>query len=239
MYSPRVCIHLVYVFTSCMYSPRVCIHLVYVFTSCMYSPRVCIHLVCVFTSCVYSPRVCIHLVCVFTSCMYSPRVCIHLVCVFTSCMYSPHVCIHLVFSPRVFTSCIHLVYSPRVLLLYRDFDSEYLMCDCHLEWIVKWMKNNAVRVNSGTTCAVPSQLKGRSIKNLKRKDLHCGKCPDVIGIYFDFLEIKLICMGFFGWKSSFSFEDSFGPWPSTPFSGMPLFPALFPLFFFFLEFPTF
>ncbi len=60
---------------------------------------------------------------------------------------------------------------------YRDFQSNYLMCDCHLSWVVKWIKETNVRVNSDTKCAVPKDMKDRPVKALKKKDLHCSKYP--------------------------------------------------------------
>ncbi|KAL4232013.1 hypothetical protein ACF0H5_009591 [Mactra antiquata] len=56
-----------------------------------------------------------------------------------------------------------------------DFQSDYLRCDCHLQWIVKWTKDRKVKVKSSTTCAVPSELKDISLKKLKKKDLHCDR----------------------------------------------------------------
>ncbi|XP_060572173.1 adhesion G protein-coupled receptor A3-like [Ruditapes philippinarum] len=56
-----------------------------------------------------------------------------------------------------------------------DFQSDYLRCDCHLKWIVKWTKYKKVKIKSSTTCAVPKELKGSSLKRLKQKDLHCDR----------------------------------------------------------------
>ena len=49
------------------------------------------------------------------------------------------------------------------------------MCDCHLSWIVKWIKNTNVRINADTKCTVPKDMKDKSVKTLKKKDLHCSK----------------------------------------------------------------
>ncbi|XP_045188915.2 adhesion G protein-coupled receptor A3-like isoform X2 [Mercenaria mercenaria] len=56
-----------------------------------------------------------------------------------------------------------------------DFQSDYLRCDCHLKWIVKWTKYKKVKIKSSTTCAVPKELKGTALKRLKQKDLHCDR----------------------------------------------------------------
>ncbi|CAI9736360.1 adhesion G protein-coupled receptor A3-like [Octopus vulgaris] len=57
----------------------------------------------------------------------------------------------------------------------KDFQSSHLRCDCHLQWIVKWSKNNSVKIQDTTVCAMPSDVKDRPIKELKRKDLHCER----------------------------------------------------------------
>ncbi|KAK3607062.1 hypothetical protein CHS0354_039716 [Potamilus streckersoni] len=54
-----------------------------------------------------------------------------------------------------------------------DFQSEYMRCDCHLQWIVKWSRDKQVKILPTTTCAVPRELKGVQLKTLKKKDLHC------------------------------------------------------------------
>ncbi|GAB1607592.1 adhesion G protein-coupled receptor A3-like [Argonauta hians] len=56
-----------------------------------------------------------------------------------------------------------------------DFQSSQLRCDCHLQWIVRWSKNNSVKIQDTTVCAMPSDVKDRPIKDLKRKDLHCER----------------------------------------------------------------
>ena len=55
-----------------------------------------------------------------------------------------------------------------------EFQSDYLRCDCHLQWIVKWAKDKKVKIDSSTVCAVPKELKGTALKKLKMKDLHCS-----------------------------------------------------------------
>lgn len=56
-----------------------------------------------------------------------------------------------------------------------EFQSDYLRCDCHLQWIVKWSKDKKVKISPSTVCAVPKELKGISLKKLKFKDLHCNR----------------------------------------------------------------
>ncbi|KAH9513289.1 hypothetical protein Btru_034549 [Bulinus truncatus] len=54
-----------------------------------------------------------------------------------------------------------------------EFSSQYLRCDCHLKWILKWAKQQHVRIPGSTVCGVPLEMKGRPLSKLKRGDLHC------------------------------------------------------------------
>ncbi|KAK3095548.1 hypothetical protein FSP39_015980 [Pinctada imbricata] len=56
-----------------------------------------------------------------------------------------------------------------------EFRSEFLRCDCHLQWIVKWSRDKSVRILTATTCGVPKELKDKALKTLKKKDLHCNR----------------------------------------------------------------
>ena len=66
-------------------------------------------------------------------------------------------------------------YTVNLLVSFSDFQSEYLRCDCHLQWIVKWSRDKNVKIQQSTTCGVPKDLKGVPLKGLKKKDLHCGQ----------------------------------------------------------------
>ncbi|XP_070540026.1 adhesion G protein-coupled receptor A3-like [Ptychodera flava] len=53
-----------------------------------------------------------------------------------------------------------------------DFQSDYLMCDCLLKWIVKWSKNNK-KISDSTTCMYPRTLRGEKLKDLKKRHFNC------------------------------------------------------------------
>lgn len=83
-----------------------------------------------------------------------------------------------------------------------DFQSEYLRCDCHLQWIVKWSRDKNVKIQQSTTCGVPKDLKGVPLKGLKKKDLHCDRplelpefeiLPNKSQVVFEGDKIPLIC----------------------------------------------
>ena len=60
-------------------------------------------------------------------------------------------------------------------LIFRDFASNVLNCDCRLQWLVKWTKVTGVRISQSTQCVYPHGLLDTPLRSLKRKDLHCGK----------------------------------------------------------------
>ena len=64
-----------------------------------------------------------------------------------------------------------------LLFCCSDFNSEYLRCDCHLRWLVKWSKSKKVRVHSSTKCALPQAMKGLTFNKLRRSELHCSTLP--------------------------------------------------------------
>ncbi|XP_055891327.1 uncharacterized protein LOC106070481 isoform X2 [Biomphalaria glabrata] len=54
-----------------------------------------------------------------------------------------------------------------------EFSSEFLRCDCNLKWILKWAKQQHVRIPGSTVCALPVEMRGRPLSRLKQGDLHC------------------------------------------------------------------
>lgn len=66
-------------------------------------------------------------------------------------------------------------FNPLTSLRKIEFASEFLRCDCHLQWIVKWSREKNVKIQSSTTCAVPSELKAKPLRKVKKEDLHCNR----------------------------------------------------------------
>ncbi|KAK2144259.1 hypothetical protein LSH36_773g00046 [Paralvinella palmiformis] len=56
-----------------------------------------------------------------------------------------------------------------------DFQSRKLVCDCLLQWIVKWQKMKNVRIRDSTVCEEPPEHRGRSVKDLKKKQFTCDE----------------------------------------------------------------
>jgi len=65
-------------------------------------------------------------------------------------------------------------------VLSRELQTDSLVCDCRLEWFVRWMsarqKGSRLRVSDLAVCGLPTALKGTLLKELAIKDLHCGEC---------------------------------------------------------------
>lgn len=75
--------------------------------------------------------------------------------------------------------CLLCVMMSCVTALFRDLETDSLVCDCRLEWFVKWMsarqKGSRLRVSESAVCGLPTALKGTLLKELTTEDLHCGE----------------------------------------------------------------
>ncbi|NWY64256.1 AGRA3 protein, partial [Erithacus rubecula] len=54
------------------------------------------------------------------------------------------------------------------------FNTDSLICDCNLRWVLQWARNASVRIAEETVCAYPSALHGLSLYNLKENQLICA-----------------------------------------------------------------
>lgn len=70
------------------------------------------------------------------------------------------------------TACVPIVV---ILCLCRHFNTDSLICDCNLKWVLQWARNASVRIAEETVCAYPSALHGLSLYNLKENQLICGE----------------------------------------------------------------
>lgn len=57
---------------------------------------------------------------------------------------------------------------------YREFQTPYLLCDCNLLWLLRWIKDRNVFVKN-TKCSYPQSLQGQLITSLRPELLTCGK----------------------------------------------------------------
>ncbi|XP_027030716.1 adhesion G protein-coupled receptor A3 isoform X1 [Tachysurus fulvidraco] len=53
------------------------------------------------------------------------------------------------------------------------FSTDYLYCDCQLEWLLLWARARFVRVGNETVCVYPSHLHGFPVRGLQEHQLTC------------------------------------------------------------------
>ncbi|KAI1236308.1 hypothetical protein IHE44_0001593 [Lamprotornis superbus] len=66
------------------------------------------------------------------------------------------------------------VYVREQKLNSKHFNTDSLICDCNLKWVLQWARNASVRIAEETVCAYPSALHGLSLYNLKENQLICA-----------------------------------------------------------------
>ncbi|KAG9339136.1 hypothetical protein JZ751_024167 [Albula glossodonta] len=54
----------------------------------------------------------------------------------------------------------------------REFQTQYLLCDCNLRWLLRWIKEKNVDVKN-THCSYPRSLQGQLLTSLKPEVLTC------------------------------------------------------------------
>ncbi|KAL6486992.1 hypothetical protein MHYP_G00036180 [Metynnis hypsauchen] len=53
------------------------------------------------------------------------------------------------------------------------FSTDYLFCDCQLEWLLLWARARSVRVGNETVCVYPTRLHGLAFRSLREHQLIC------------------------------------------------------------------
>ncbi|XP_067132916.1 adhesion G protein-coupled receptor A3 isoform X2 [Centruroides vittatus] len=66
------------------------------------------------------------------------------------------------------------VFNYMISLKTIDLSSNPLICDCQLKWFIEWTRSKGVRITQETACQFPLKLRGMSISQLSKKDLHCN-----------------------------------------------------------------
>lgn len=69
--------------------------------------------------------------------------------------------------------CVHVCVCV-FLSIYREFQTPYLLCDCNLAWLLRWIKERNIAVKN-TKCSFPQSLQGQLITLFKPEILTCGK----------------------------------------------------------------
>lgn len=75
-----------------------------------------------------------------------------------------------VFEAVVSSPCAELCLAPNP---HREFQTPYLLCDCNLRWLLRWLKDRGVAFLD-TRCAYPRSLQGQALDSLKPDLLTCG-----------------------------------------------------------------
>lgn len=57
---------------------------------------------------------------------------------------------------------------------YREFQTEYLLCDCNILWMHRWVKERNITVRD-TRCVYPKSLQAQPVTGVKQELLTCGK----------------------------------------------------------------
>ena len=71
------------------------------------------------------------------------------------------------FNSFTITSELHFV-------CYREFQTEYLLCDCNILWMHRWVKERNITVRD-TRCVYPKSLQAQPVTGVKQELLTCGK----------------------------------------------------------------
>ncbi|XP_008434030.1 adhesion G protein-coupled receptor A3 [Poecilia reticulata] len=75
-------------------------------------------------------------------------------------------------SGNMFSSLAQGIFDRLVSLKALEFQTPYLLCDCNLRWLLRWIKDRNVSVKN-TKCSYPQSLQGQLITSLRPELLTC------------------------------------------------------------------
>ncbi|XP_014886501.1 adhesion G protein-coupled receptor A3 [Poecilia latipinna] len=75
-------------------------------------------------------------------------------------------------SGNMFSSLAQGMFDRLVSLKALEFQTPYLLCDCNLRWLLRWIKDRNVSVKN-TKCSYPQSLQGQLITSLRTELLTC------------------------------------------------------------------
>ncbi|XP_059497125.1 adhesion G protein-coupled receptor A2-like isoform X2 [Stegostoma tigrinum] len=76
-------------------------------------------------------------------------------------------------SGNIFSSLYPDLFAALVSLKVVDFNSEFLICDCNMRWMLNWQQRRLVRISKDTLCAYPRALRRQPFRELKEDQLVC------------------------------------------------------------------
>lgn len=80
--------------------------------------------------------------------------------------------IRLNLSGNIFSSLTQGTFDSLVSLKSLDFQTPYLLCDCNLLWLLRWIKERNIAVKN-TKCSFPQSLQGQFITSIRPELLTC------------------------------------------------------------------
>lgn len=70
---------------------------------------------------------------------------------------------------------ILFLFCKKLFFSDRNFNSDYLSCDCGLRWVQSFFRSSSARLGDETLCAYPRSLRGKPLRALRESQLSCGK----------------------------------------------------------------
>lgn len=80
--------------------------------------------------------------------------------------------IRLNISGNLFSTLSEGIFKDLQMLKYVEFQTDYLLCDCNLLWVIQWIKTKNVTVRE-TKCAFPKSLQRQLVMSVKKELLTC------------------------------------------------------------------
>ncbi|KAM3938147.1 adhesion G protein-coupled receptor A3 [Leptodactylus fuscus] len=85
-------------------------------------------------------------------------------------------------SGNLFSSLPQGTFASLVALKSLEFQTEYLLCDCNLLWMLRWIKAKNITVRE-TKCSYPKSLQGQPITAVKPEQLTCDSPLELPSFY--------------------------------------------------------
>ncbi|XP_051508291.1 adhesion G protein-coupled receptor A3-like [Myxocyprinus asiaticus] len=76
-------------------------------------------------------------------------------------------------SGNIFSTLPEGLFTHLPSLRVLNFGSEYLFCDCQLQWLMLWVRTHSVHLGNETVCAYPTRLHGLEFCSLHEQQLTC------------------------------------------------------------------
>ncbi|XP_044131472.1 adhesion G protein-coupled receptor A3-like [Bufo gargarizans] len=85
-------------------------------------------------------------------------------------------------SGNLFSSLPQGTFANLIALKSLEFQTEYLLCDCNLLWMLQWVKAKNITVRE-TKCSYPKSLQGQAVTAVKPEQLTCDSPLELPSFY--------------------------------------------------------